>query len=280
MNTSIQGAHQERADVCSAAQTRRIAAMLDLEDATLCEGAPLPFGWHFFLLGGATRRSELRSDGFPGFGVPLPDLGLPRLLLGGRRIECQGSLRIGSDIRRSSRIAKLKEKDTPAGRIAVVDIESTLAEVDGPASIQETQTYLMLAAASGQASKPPASNPPEAAVIDAEFTKIITPDDTLLFQYSALGFNSHKIHLDRAYARDIEGLPDLVVNGGLATLLVTETVRVDLGADPIAISTRHVAPLYSNRKMTIALDRSGQGWSARIYDESNILAASMEITCK
>jgi len=275
MNTSIQGAQQERVDICSASQVSRVAAMLDLDGARPRDGGILPFGWHFFLLGGATRRSALRSDGFPGFGVPLPDMGLPRLLLGGRRVQTQGALRIGSTIRRSSRIAKLKEKESAAGRIAVVDIESNLIEVDGTASIRETQTYLMLEAASGQALKTA-----EATAVEAEFKKVVVPDDTLLFQYSALGFNSHKIHIDRAYARDVEGLPDLVVNGGLATLLVTEAVRVDLGASPVAISTRHVAPLYSNRKMTIALDRSDQGWNARVYDEANTLAASMEIACK
>tara|TARA_R110002074_G_scaffold10461_2_gene39697 strand:+ start:726 stop:1475 length:750 start_codon:yes stop_codon:yes gene_type:complete len=249
--------------------------MLDLQSFQLDVGDPLPFGWHFFLLGGATRRSELRLDGFPGFGVPLPNLGLPRLLLGGRRVECQGALRIGSTVLRMSRIAKVKEKATPAGRLAIIDIENRLEEVDGPALIQETQTYLLLEATTGETSKPS-----EKSAIEAEFTKVVTPDDTLLFQYSALGFNTHKIHLDRAYARDVEGLPDLVVNGGLATLLVTEAVRVDLGAKTSAITTRHVAPLYSDREMTIALDRSDQGWSARVYDDTHVLAATMELTCE
>ncbi len=275
MHTIIHDAREEQVDVCSVGQVRRIAAMLDLQGVQLDGGDPLPFGWHFFLLGGATRRSELRLDGFPGFGVPLPNLGLPRLLLGGRRVECQGALRIGSAVLRTSRIAKVEEKGTPAGRLAVIDIESRLEDVDGPAEIQEMQTYLMLEATTGGASRPP-----KASVIEAEFTKVVTPDDTLLFQYSAIGFNTHKIHLDRAYARDVEGLPDLVVNGGLATMLVTETVRGDLGSQVCAITTRHIAPLYSNREMTIALDRSNQGWSARVYDETHVLAASMELTCE
>jgi len=268
-------AHQKRNDSCCIGAVRRIAAMLDFSPGELDNGDLLPFGWHFFLLGGGTRRSELRADGFPGFGIPLPDLGLPRLLLGGRKMECEGSMRIGAAIRRSSRLAKVREKDTPAGRIAIIDIESELSEIDGAATLRETQTYLMLGAASGAG-----ASAPEPSKIEAEYTKTVTPDDTLLFQYSALGFNSHKIHLDRTYAREVEGLPDLVVNGGLATLLVTEALRVDLGAKQTAITTRHTAPLYANREMTIAADRSEHGWSARIYDATNVLAVAMEITCQ
>ena len=73
----------------------------------------------------------------------------------------------------------------------------------------------------------------------------------MLFQYSALGFNTHRIHFDRDYAREVEGHPDLVVNGGLATLLATEFLRRDLGRHLTSMSARHLAPLYVNRPMTI-----------------------------
>ena len=90
----------------------------------------------------------------------------------------------------------------------------------------ETQTYLLL--------------PPRKAAADdrqrrrvtrqpREHVTTVVPDETLLFQYSALGFNSHRIHIDRDHAREVEGFPDLVVNGGLATLLLTEFLRRDLG---------------------------------------------------
>lgn len=275
MNSFNVEPQQWRQDNCSSGPVRRIAMMLDIAPVGLDVGGCLPFGWHFFLLAGETRCSELRADGFPGFGVEMPDLGLPRLLLGGRKVDAQGTMRIGSLITRSSRVANVREKNTPAGRMAIVDIESKLSEVDGPATICEIQTYLLLEASIGKTATP--QNQPE---ITAEFIKHVTPDDTMLFQYSALGFNTHKIHLDRNFARDVEGLPDLVVNGGLATLLVTEALRVDLGADIQAISTRHTAPLYVNREMTIAANRSETGWSVRVFDNARVLAAEMEITCK
>lgn len=72
---------------CTVTDTRRIAAMLDRDAAGICTGSVLPLGWHFPLLAGETRRSALRADGFPGLGVEMPDLDLPRLLLGGRLVR-------------------------------------------------------------------------------------------------------------------------------------------------------------------------------------------------
>jgi 3-methylfumaryl-CoA hydratase len=249
--------------------------MLNLDPERFGVADPLPFGWHFFLLGGETQRSALREDGFPGFGVPMPDLGLPRLLLGGRKVEQTGALRIGASISKSGRITKVTEKDSPAGRLAIVEVENTLRDIETSSILRETQTYLMLEQAKGTA-----TTAAPAAQIKADFKKQVTADATLLFQYSALGFNSHKIHLDRLYAQQVEGLPDLVVNGGLATLLVTESLRMELGATVTGIATRHTAPLFIDRPMTIAADRSDTGWSVRVYDDADILAASMEVTCR
>jgi 3-methylfumaryl-CoA hydratase len=97
-----------------------------------------------------------------------------------------------------------------------------------------------------------------------------------LFQYSALGFNSHKIHLDRNYAQNVEGLPDLVVNGGLATLLLTEFMRTDLGLAIAEIKVKHVAPLYSGRKMTLYTEGSPINGQFKIFDENNAIAVEME----
>ena len=106
---------------------------------------------------------------------------------------------------------------------------------------------------------------------------LVVPDETLLFQYSALGFNSHRIHIDREHARKVEGFPDLVVNGGLATLLLTEFLRRDLGVTPAAIAVRHVAPLYCNRAVTLAADQVGKRWILKAFDDQHRLAVDMEV---
>lgn len=264
----------QRNEICQLATVRRVAAMLDLASDGLAEGDVLPRGWHFFLLGGETQRSALRSDGFPGFGVPLPDLGLPRLLLGGRAVAYLGDIPIGSSVERTSFVKSLTEKTTAAGPLAIVTIHHELRPLSAPTpAIIETQTYFLV---SGKHVQKATENAPLS--IQAEQQKIIVPDETLLFQYSALGFNSHKIHLDRDYARTVEGFPDLVVNGGLTTLLLTEFLRVELGLIPTAIKVKHSAPLFCGRPMMLAADREGANWQLRAFDDQHAVAVHMEVT--
>jgi 3-methylfumaryl-CoA hydratase len=239
----------------------------------LSDGDLLPRGWHFLLLGGETRRSLLRSDGFPGFGVPMTDLGLPRLLLAGRTVAYLGDIMIGSVVERTSFVKNLTEKTTASGPMAIVTIQHELRCLPTPTpAIVETQTYFLL---NGKSVPKPTEN--AAPVIHAEQQKIVIPDQTLLFQFSALGFNSHKIHLDRDYAREVEGLPDLVVNGGLATLLLTEFLRIDLGLTPTEIKVKHTAPLFCDRPMLLAANRDGAGWRLRAFDDRNAVAVEMEV---
>jgi 3-methylfumaryl-CoA hydratase len=111
----------------------------------------------------------------------------------------------------------------------------------------------------------------------------------LLFQYSALGFNSHRIHTSREHARQVEGFPDLVVNGGLATLLLTEFLRCELGLRPTAIQVKHLAPLFCDRPMTLTADPVGASsgateplgqrsrrWLLKAFDDQNRLAVEMQ----
>jgi 3-methylfumaryl-CoA hydratase len=262
-------------EICSEAGIRRIAAMLDQNPVPLMETGLLPRGWQFLLMGADTARSALRSDGFPGLGVPMPDLGLPRLLLGGRTVQYLGDIPIGAKVTRTSSIAELTRKESKAGHMAIIKIAHTL-QVDGQAApaLRETQTYVLLP----EGKYVPTVYQDEAPPIEAEHLVTLTPDDTLLFQYSALGFNTHKIHLDRHHARDVEGFPDLVVNGGLITLLMNEFMRRDLRLVPQTIKTRHLAPLFSNHVTTIAATPHEQGWMFKAYNEKNRLAAEMEIT--
>ena len=273
-----------RQEVCALSTVRRVAAMLDLAPDTLdAPGAQLPRGWHFVLLAADTRRSELRSDGFPGLGAPMPDLGLPRLMLGGRSVHFHQDIPIGAAVLRSSAVRNIAHKTNAAGAMAVVTVSHDLfvAGQTQPALV-ETQTYLLLparaAGAPATAAASMAAFAEALAPVQAQHLKRVVPDETLLFQYSALGFNSHRIHIDLDHARNVEGFPDLVVNGGLATLLLTEFLRVDLGVTPRAIAVRHVAPLYCNRSVTLAAEPTDAGWRLRAFDDLNRLAVDMEVT--
>jgi 3-methylfumaryl-CoA hydratase len=260
-------------EVCSPTMVRRVAAMLDLDTQPFMEGGLLPRGWHFFLLAGETRKSALRPDGFPGLGVPIPELGLPRLLLGGRSVSYKGDIVIGSVVKKNSFIKSIAEKTTHSGRMAIVTIQHELRPVtaENPA-IVETQTYILLEGKN----MPSKNEKTPAEPSSAKYQKQFIPDETLLFQYSALGFNSHKIHLDRDYARNVEGLPDLVVNGGLATLLLTEFIRTELKLELMEIKVKHIAPLFCNRAMTVAAESSETNWQLKILDDNNTVAVEME----
>jgi 3-methylfumaryl-CoA hydratase len=276
--------HISSKELCSLTMVRRVAAMLDLDTQTFQEGDILPKGWHFFMLAGETRKSDLRQDGFPGLGVPIPDLGnLPRLLLGGRTVAYLGDIVIGEVIEKTSFVKNITEKTTATGQMAIVTLQHELRPISAERpAIVETQTYILkelgirneelgIRSESSHQILIPNSPIPNSLVPNSSFLII---DETLLFQYSALGFNTHKIHLDRDYVRNIEGLPDLVVNGGLATLLMTEFLKTKHGIDLKEIKTKHLAPLYCNRPLRLEYE-NGEG---KIYDEKNEIAVKMEIS--
>ncbi len=264
-----------RTEICSIASVRRVAAMLDLEPDFYAEDSPLPRGWQFILMAADTRRSSLRADGFPGLGVTMPDLGLPRLLLGSRSVDYLQDIPIGSRLIRQSAIKDITQKVNKSGPMAVVAIqhELRLTETAQPALI-ETQTYLLLPATRGAATSHLADyNGP----IKGQVMKTVVPDETLLFQYSALGFNSHKIHIDRAHARNVEGFPDLIVNGGLVTLLLTEFLRNEIGVKPSALRVRHLAPLYCGSPITMVANQMNSKWHLQAFDNRSILSVDMEV---
>ena len=264
-----------RKEICSIAAVRRVAAMLDINPDEFTEGSPLPRGWQFILMGADTTRSHLRADGFPGLGVTMPELGLPRLMLGSRSVTYIQEIPIGSAVLRKSSIKSLTQKTTKTGPmvVAVIQHEITLHESTLPALV-ETQTYLLLPATKGASQ---VSTEHFTAHVSGNKVKTVVPDETLLFQYSALGFNSHKIHIDRSHARNVEGFPDLVVNGGLATLLLTEFLRKDMGITPSTIKARHVAPLFCGSPITMVVNKIDSKWQLQAYDNRSTLAVDMEV---
>jgi 3-methylfumaryl-CoA hydratase len=258
---------------------QRVAALLDLDVEALKEGDPLPRGWQFILMAAATRKSQIRSDGFPGLGVMLPDLGFPRLLLGGRTVSYLKDILIGARLNRLSQIQSITEKSTPSGPMAVATVSHALhIEHDDEPALVEKQTYILLPQTkeTQQQPRPAANNANEVSI--GSYQKLVTPDETMLFQYSALGFNSHKIHLDRDHARTVEGFPDLVVNGGLATLLLTEYLRNELGVKFSALKVRHILPLFCGAPITMTAAKEGSVWRLKAYDNQMNVSIEIEAT--
>jgi 3-methylfumaryl-CoA hydratase len=251
---------------------RRVAAMLGRSDLTWHAGMPVPFGWHFPLLGAETFRSALRSDGFPGLGVPMPDLPGKRLVAVGRTLEQWRALHIGQEIVRVSQIASVTSKSTAQGSINFVTVEHVIHNhQDAALILKEEQTFVLLD--TPFAAAPP--SPPDSNQTRA-IGKTITPDETMLFQFSALSFNSHKIHLDRDYAGTVEGYPDLVVNGGLTTLLMTEFAQTMVTGTIKRLAVRNTAPLFCNRLIQLVHTVRDGCHAILALNDAGRVAAEME----
>jgi 3-methylfumaryl-CoA hydratase len=244
--------------------------MLDLAGLEWSKGDPVPFGWHFPLLGAETPRNTLRPDGFPGLGIQFPDIASKRLVATGRTVENFGRIWLGQELERTSHIAAITPKSTAPGLMIFVTIEHAFRDLQGQTPIlAEQQTYLLIDTLF-------AITPPAEATASHEIVKTITPDDTMMFQFSALSANSHKIHLDRDYARSIEGYPDMVVNGGLTTLLMTEIARANFGDSIKRLSVKNIAPLFCNRPIHFARSNQGRQHTILAIDDEGRTATAME----
>jgi 3-methylfumaryl-CoA hydratase len=252
----------------------RISAMLDVPYPGKEASGVMPTGWHVPLIGAETVRRDLRPDGFPGLGLSLAHVALPRIVAGGRRVMFHRPIPEDAPLLRTSAIASMKHKETSSGPLAILTVlhDFRLEDVEDIA-LEESQTYLLLSAlhAEREDCEAPLDRQPL-------LSKTMTPDETLLFQYSALSFNSHRIHLDRAYAREVEGFPDLVVNGGLTTLLMTEMARVNLGLTIKAITVTNKRPLFVNRPLTLSAFTAESGVRIFAFDDRLRVAAEMEVT--
>lgn len=256
------------------AQVRRVAVMLGIDPQSFAVGDLVPRGWHFALLAGETPRNVMRSDGFPGLGVAMPQMDLPRLLLGQRSTGFHADLRVGMTVTRQSTLVSVTEKTGRNGPFAIVKVEHALASAQNSPEVTEMQTYFLAGLPTSAAPKPAPTALPSGSV-----AHVVVPDDLMLFQYSALGFNTHRIHFDRDYATRVEGHPDLVVNGGLATLLSTEFLRNDLGRRVKTMDARHLAPLYVNHPLTICVaDLTEASAKVLVLDDDGTLAAELVIT--
>ena len=252
-------------DVCALALVRRLAAMLDRDPASLDEGDALPRGWHPTMFNPPTRQSQLRHDGAADLGVKLPDIGLPRLMLGGRQNRFLADIPIGARVRRESRQGGVQMKQGRSGRFALVKVEHRIfvAGSSEPALI-EVQDYVLreAAAAATTPAAVPAATPAAAAVAAEvpEATRVLLPDQQLLFRFSAITDNPHRIHYDQPYATAVEGYPALVVNGSIPGMFLLELFRASVGREPAALASRNLAPMFCGQPLHLNLRQDGAAW--------------------
>jgi len=237
------GRTEEISEEISAQRVQALAATLDL-DATVHPGTPLPPGWHWLFFNPIARRSELGADGHPARGGFLPPIQLPRRMWAGGRLNYLAPAPIGSRASRRSEILKIESKSGRRGQLIFVTVRHTIS-FNGTDCVSEEQDIVYREA------PPPggAGLSAEPAPTGAEHEREIRPDPVLLFRYSALTFNGHRIHYDRRYAQEEEHYRDLVVHGPLtATLLQNLAVSLGgLGQRLSRFEFRGVNPLFVDR---------------------------------
>ncbi|MEP6493374.1 MAG: MaoC family dehydratase N-terminal domain-containing protein [bacterium] len=211
------GSDETRADWITPARVAAWNATFDRDLVLPSEGSPAPLGFHWTLSQPAARESDLGDDGHARTGGFLPPVKLPRRMWAGSRVVFHKPLLVGEHVDRQSVVAAINEKQGEHGPLVFVTVRHQLSGSNGLA-IEEEQDLVYR-----EAPKPGATvaTSPIEAVSAAAWRQTIEPTATLLFRYSALTFNGHRIHYDRRYVEQVEGYPGLVVHGPLiATLLL------------------------------------------------------------
>ena len=248
-------------DVCALPLVRRLSATLDIDPARWREGDPLPRGWHLALFSVDTPQSHVRSDGFAGIGVQLPDLGLPRIVFGGRRVRFHGDLPISAHLRRETRLVSVSPKQGRSGHFAVATIEHRIfLEGQDQPVITEVQDYVMREAASPQDAQALQKTAQPTPMPEPEVRQIVVPDEMLLFRVSAVMFNPHRIHYDLPYTIDTEAYPALVVNGSVSSLLLLEFFRRESGREPDFINLKNGGLAFSGEPLRLNAVPDGGTW--------------------
>ena len=234
------GRSQDQADHSYPTPVRGLAATLNAAHAAQAQaGDPLPELWHWLYFLPQVPMAEIALDGHPKRGGFLPPVALERRMWASGRLEFQGDLRVGEPLLQSSRILKVAEKEGKAGRMVFVTVQHAVSSPRGPA-IAEEQDIVYVAMPERFVPPDPVPGP-----ADPAWSEPVAVDTVLLFRFSALTFNGHRIHYDLPYATGVEKYPGLVVHGPLQALLLMQSAqRHNPGRRPARFSFRGVRPLF------------------------------------
>lgn len=199
-------------------------------------GDAMPQLWHWCAFPPTVPMSELGSDGHPKLGGFLPPVPLERRMWASGRLTFGAMLSVGQEFSRRSTIARVQEKDGQTGKMVFVTVDHQI-HAGGALVIEEQQDIVYLAIA--DEFRPPAKRPmPE----QPDFHLTQTGSEALLFRYSAITFNAHRIHFDLPYAQQIEHYPGLVIHGPLQAMWLIEAARAHHGQPPSRFEFRGVHP--------------------------------------
>jgi 3-methylfumaryl-CoA hydratase len=255
------GRSSEASDIVTAQLVKGLRATLFQEIGDPKLGDAAPFTVHWCLAPAVFPMSELGPDGHPTRGGFLPPVPLPRRMWAGGELQFLDTLRVGDETTRSSRISDVTMKTGSSGVLCFVSVEHLVKTPRGTA-MRERQDIVYRDMPSGQPAAPakPAASP------RAQHSETHMADPVLLFRYSALTFNGHRIHYDRDYVTKIEGYPGLIFHGPLQAAFIVElAAKLHGGTPPKKLSYRGLQPLFEGSEFSINANKSDGGmelWAA------------------
>ena len=268
------GRSETVSDVITATPYAGLSATLDRPASRPPPGTPLPALWHWLYFLPLSRQSEIGPDGHPRRGAFLPPVPLPRRMWAGSQFEFRSPLRVGDAITRTSTIDQVTPKRGRSGSLVFVTVRHEIRREGLPetALLEFHDIVYREAAKSGDTAPPPSPAPPRAT-----WERQWIPDDVLLFRYSALTFNGHRIHYDRRYATEVERYPGLVVHGPLIATLLLDLVRRELPEARIErFEFRALRPICDLNPFFVCGEPQPDGKTIRLWARDHEGAVAME----
>ena len=254
------GRKETHRDVATAWPIAAMAATLDRHDPPPREGDTIPDGWHWSYFLETSPASDLAQDGHTKRGGFLPPVTLPRRMWAGGRLDFRRAIKIGESLSRESEILSVTAKSGNSGNLIFVTVRHTVSTSNQVAVVEEHDIVYRDAAVPG-APTPPAKPAPA----NPGWQHEVMPDEAMLFRYSALIFNAHRIHYDIDYCRKEEGYPGLIVHGPLQTTLLLDLSRRFAGKPVRHLDYRAMSPLFHNNKIIVGGILAADGASARLW---------------
>jgi 3-methylfumaryl-CoA hydratase len=244
------GRTERRSDLVTPAPLAMLSATLDRDDPEPMPGSEVPPLWHWLYFLPVARQSEIGPDGHPKRGGFLPPVPQPRRMWAGGRLTFDRALTVGDEITRVSRIADVSVKDGRSGKLVFVRVRHEIADARGVALTEEHDIVYRDNPPATPAGAPAVL--PQPAPAGESYSRAIAPDPVLLFRYSALTFNGHRIHYDRSYVTGVEGYPGLIVHGPLIATLLVDLLRRQLpGAHLRRFQFKAVRPIFDIHRFDV-----------------------------
>jgi 3-methylfumaryl-CoA hydratase len=266
------GNSTESHDEITAFPVKALSATLDREDPAPVPGDALAPLWHWLYFLPLHKQAELGVDGHAKRGGFLPPVPLPRRMWAGGRLRFHQPLRLGETVSKKSTILDVNAKTGRTGSLAFVTVEHQYSGAQGLAVTEEHDIVYR-----EEASPNATASEPVAARTDEDWSREVVPDPVLLFRFSALTFNGHRIHYDHPYVTAVEHYPDLVVHGPLLAVLLLDLVRRNLPTATVSsFSFKGVRPTNVTQRIHACgkRDEDGKTISLWIRQEDGALAMS------